>query len=198
LQQKLKNVKNDLKGWGANLKGRDIKRKKEINRELEELEKLEEDQPLSAFQMKRRTQIQQELLSILDKEEKYWQQRSREKWLLQGDINTSFFHRISNGCKRKRTIFSMSDGENTIQGTNDLLNHATDFYKNLFGPAVDSGIRLEEQIWNTDEIINPEEREIMDRTFSEEEIKIAIDLMESNKAAGQMEFLLNFTKCVGR
>jgi hypothetical protein len=78
----------------------------------------------------------------------------------------------------------MSDGENIIHGTNDLLNHATDFYKNLFGPAIDSGIRLEEQIWNTDEIINPEEREIMDRTFSEEEIKNAIDLMESNKAAG--------------
>jgi hypothetical protein len=28
LQHKLKNVKKDLKGWGANLKGRDIKRKK--------------------------------------------------------------------------------------------------------------------------------------------------------------------------
>jgi hypothetical protein len=30
-----------LKGWGANLKGRDIKRKKEINSELEEIERLE-------------------------------------------------------------------------------------------------------------------------------------------------------------
>jgi hypothetical protein len=48
IQLKLKNIKNDLKGWGANLRGRDIKRKKDIGRELEDLERLEEDQPLSA------------------------------------------------------------------------------------------------------------------------------------------------------
>jgi hypothetical protein len=64
------------------------------------------------------------------------------------------------------------------------LKHATAFYKDLFGPAVDSGIRLENQIWDVDEIICAEEREIMDRTFSETEIKNAIDLMENNKAAG--------------
>jgi hypothetical protein len=60
----------------------DIKRKEEIKRELEELERLEEDQSLSSTQIGRRAQIQHELLSIIEKEEKYWQQRSREKWLL--------------------------------------------------------------------------------------------------------------------
>jgi hypothetical protein len=145
---------------------------------------MEEYQSLSATQIRRRAQMQQELLSIIDKEEKYWQHRSREKWVLQGDSNTSFFHRISNGCKRKRTIFSMSDGDSVIHGTDDLLNHAIVFYKDLFGPATDSGIRLENQIWGADEKISVEEREIMDRTFSEAEIKNAIDQMESNKAAG--------------
>jgi hypothetical protein len=184
IQLKLKNVKNDLKGWGANLRGRDIKRKKEIGSELEALELLEENHPLDASQIRRRAHIQKELLSIIDREETYWHQRSREKWLLQGDSNTSFFHRISNGCKRKRTIFSLKDGGNIIHGTSDLLDHATAFYKNLFGPAIDSGIRLEDNIWSAEEKINDLDREAMDRPFSEEEVKYTIDQMENNKAAG--------------
>jgi hypothetical protein len=46
IQLKLKNVKNDLKGWGANLRGRDIKGNKEIGCELEALELQEENHPL--------------------------------------------------------------------------------------------------------------------------------------------------------
>jgi hypothetical protein len=91
---------------GANLRGRDIKRKKEIDREMEALELQEEDHPLNTAQIRRRAQIQKELLSIIDREETYWRQISREKWLLQSDINTSFFHRISYGCKRKK-LFSL-------------------------------------------------------------------------------------------
>jgi hypothetical protein len=31
---KLKNIKKDLKGWGSNLRGQDIKKKKELSQEL--------------------------------------------------------------------------------------------------------------------------------------------------------------------
>jgi protocatechuate 3,4-dioxygenase beta subunit len=77
----------------------------------------------------------------------------------------------------------MKDGDNVIQGTSDLLNHATAFYKNLFGPATDSGIRLNSHIWFDDEKVSAEEKDILERVFSEEEIKNKIDHMENNKAA---------------
>jgi hypothetical protein len=58
-----------LKGWGANLRGVDIKKKRDISMELEELENIEENRNLSPDQRKRRILIQQELLKILDNEE---------------------------------------------------------------------------------------------------------------------------------
>jgi hypothetical protein len=184
---------------GANLRGRDIKRKKEIDREMEALELQEEDHPLNTAQIRRRAQIQKELLSIIDREETYWRQISREKWLLQGDSNTSFFHIISNGCKRKRTIFSLKDGENIIQGTPDLLNHATAFYKDLFGPAIDSGIRLDNNIWSREEKMDDLDREVMDREFSEEEIKKALLIRwKITKQLVLMALLQNFMKSAGR
>jgi hypothetical protein len=82
LQRKLKNVKNALKGWGSNLRGADLKKKKDISTELKELEEIEENGILSPDQRKRKIMLQQELLKILDNEECFWRQRSREKWLL--------------------------------------------------------------------------------------------------------------------
>jgi hypothetical protein len=57
-----------------------------------------------------------------------------------------------------------------IQGTPDLLSHATAFYKKLFGLATDTGIRLDNDICSAEEKINEVERKVMDMEFSEEEI----------------------------
>jgi hypothetical protein len=62
LQKKLKNVKKCLKGWGANLRGIDIKKKeKDISLELKELEEIVENGNLSPHQRKRKILIQREL-----------------------------------------------------------------------------------------------------------------------------------------
>jgi hypothetical protein len=47
MQIKLKKTKNDLKGWGANIRGRDKKHKQELHMELATLEDLEEQGNIS-------------------------------------------------------------------------------------------------------------------------------------------------------
>jgi hypothetical protein len=71
---KLKNLKKTLKGWGANIRGRDIKRKKELNQELADLEAIEETMILS-FDQKKKSKIQEELMLIYENEEAFWSQR---------------------------------------------------------------------------------------------------------------------------
>src|SRR3954469_10368710 len=102
---------------------------------------------LNAEQLKQKSIIQKELLEVYENEERFWQQRSRDNWLLKGDNNTEYFHMIANGVRRKKMIFSMKDGENEIQGTHDLLLHATNYYKNLFGPAGGFSVRLSDDNW---------------------------------------------------
>jgi hypothetical protein len=53
--------------------------------------------------------------------------------MLKGDNNTDCFHKVANGKKRKQTIFSLNDGDKRIVGDDDLLKHATKYYKKLFG-----------------------------------------------------------------
>jgi hypothetical protein len=70
-QQKLKNLMKFLKGWGANIRGRDIKKKKELTQELVDLEVAEEIMNLSFEQAKRKCIVQEELLLIYEKEEDF-------------------------------------------------------------------------------------------------------------------------------
>jgi hypothetical protein len=65
---------------------------------------MEEESCLSLEMFVRKSQIFVELQNLLVGEELQWIQKSHEKWLLCGDQNTSYFHRVCNGRKRKNTV----------------------------------------------------------------------------------------------
>jgi hypothetical protein len=105
-----------LKGWGFNISGNRKKRTKEIQEELDSMELLEEQGALSDLQVKKKIEMMVEFLRLMEEEELYWYRRCYETWLLKGDNNSEFFHRIANGSKRRQTIFSLQDGDVLVQG----------------------------------------------------------------------------------
>ena len=148
------------------------------------MEGLEETNPLSEFQLKKRCDLQVELLKILEDEELYWFKRSHETWLLKGDNNTEFFNRVANGKKRNKTIFSLSDGDNLIKGNENLLKYAIEYYKSLFGPGDGDAFQIDSDLWSPDCCVSPQENLDLTRPFEEEEVKFALFQMEKNKVAG--------------
>jgi hypothetical protein len=80
----------------------------------------------------------------------------------------------------------------TVQGTPDLLAHATSFYKDLFGPQQMSQARLSDDVWSDSECLNDADRRELDLPFSDEVVKDVIDQMEKNKAAGPDGFPIEF------
>jgi hypothetical protein len=132
---KTNRVKFFLKGWGLSLRGHNKRYRRILQEELMTLEELEEKGALPAQLLERKTFIQAEILRSAVEEELYWHKRSNSTWLLKGDNNTDYFHRIANGKKRKNAIFSLQHGEITIEGEKEILVHATNYYKDLFGPS---------------------------------------------------------------
>ena len=92
-----------------------------LREELEHLEYLEETDVLSPELYSRKVEILVELNNLLIEEEMAWLQISHENWLLKGDRNTEYFHRIVNGRRRRNTIFSLSYGDTVIEGAKNLL-----------------------------------------------------------------------------
>jgi hypothetical protein len=64
-----------------------------------------------------RSKVQVELYNLNVEEENYRYQRAHEKWLLEGDQNTDYFHMISNCRKRKDHVQSMEDNGVLIKET---------------------------------------------------------------------------------
>jgi hypothetical protein len=131
-------------------------------------------------------------LDLLDQEETYWHNRCHEEWLLKGDNNTKYFHRIANGRKRKNTVISLEHDGNIIKGDENLLKQATDYYTNLFGLGEDHEIHIDNNLWAELDQVSEEDNRLLCEPFSESEIKLALFQMEKNKAAGLDKIPIEF------
>lgn len=61
--------------------------------------------------MVRRGNCNAELLDMYGDEEEFWHRRVGENWLLKGDNNTEYFHRIAAGRRRKNIIYTLNKDE---------------------------------------------------------------------------------------
>lgn len=119
-----------------------------------------------------------------------------------GDNITSFSHKCANGRKRKNNIVVLEKDGLVIEGNENLLQHATEYYAELFGPPVEYDVHMDPGIWENIVCVSETDNAFLCRPFSENEIKEALWQMESNKAAGPdkipIEFYQscwNFVKC---
>ena len=60
-------------------------------------------------------------------------------------------------------MHSLNVGDTIIEGTDNLLAHATDFYKNLFGPAPGNLFKMEQDSWGVEEKLSEEDNNILEQ-----------------------------------
>jgi hypothetical protein len=65
-----------------------------------------------------------------------------------------------------------------------MSKHVVEFYKTLFGIEDRVNIKMEENFWNADELVTPEENEMLEASFIKAEIKQAIDSAYADGALG--------------
>ena len=107
-------------------------------------------------------------------------------------ITLSFFIELLMVEREKNTILSFKKGDEVVEGDSNLLAHATEYYKILFGPEQGYSFPLAPDLWDENELVQEYENEILTQPFSEEEIKEALFQMEKNKAAGPDSIPIEF------
>lgn len=98
--------------------------------------------------------------------------------------DTSYYHNIANGHKRKNTIHSLKMGGEVIEGNENLIAHATEFYKELFGPGHGNIFHLDPETWSQEEKLSDADNDTLCRDFTEAEVKDALFDMAANRAPG--------------
>ena len=108
------------------------------------------------MEWRHRFALEEKLVKLYEVEEIYWQKRGGEKWILQGDSNSSFFHKCANGRKRKKAIFSLEDRDKVLTEKEELKKHISDYYKVLFGREEEINMHLDENFWEQSQRMSEE------------------------------------------
>jgi hypothetical protein len=194
-QSQCQELRRFLKGWGANLKGQFRRDREAHTNTILRLDNRNEVLVLNNSEWRERYAAEKELVGLFAAEEAYWRQRGGEKWILEGDANTSFFHSIVNGRTRKKMILSIDDGERNLTDEGEIREHIQKFYKELFGSVPDPEIHLGVDLWEEERRVSIEDNNMLLMPFSEQEIEDTIKDLKTNSASGPDGFSVAFYKC---
>eukprot|EP00268_Persea_americana_P057790 TRINITY_DN69426_c0_g1_i1.p1 TRINITY_DN69426_c0_g1~~TRINITY_DN69426_c0_g1_i1.p1 ORF type:complete len:137 (-),score=31.04 TRINITY_DN69426_c0_g1_i1:248-658(-) len=130
--------------------------KASILEEIQAIDKKEEMGQMSSEEFMRRLILKEDFQQKSMEEEIKWRQRSRCKWLTEGDKNTIFFHGFA-FARRRRTKLSLVDGEKRLEGKDEIVKHIEDYFGSLYSqevlerPSLDnmefSKLKKEEALW---------------------------------------------------
>ncbi|KAB2630796.1 hypothetical protein D8674_008315 [Pyrus ussuriensis x Pyrus communis] len=128
-------------------------------------------------------EISRQIDELRLQEESYWCQRSRVKWLREGDANTQFFHSSTLQRRRRNKIVKLRDENgNWVENPSQVRHLVDNHFSSVFSSAGDRN-------WGSLlDCINPsvstEMNEALTAPVTEEEIKEAAGNMGGLKAPG--------------
>ncbi|CAN1182980.1 hypothetical protein LINPERHAP2_LOCUS36270 [Linum perenne] len=121
-----------LRRWNKNVFGDVFQRKKDLIKRLEDIEQRVDDDP-DVREKAEENQIRLELEKTLWDEELIWIHKARNKWVLEGDRNTKYYH---NAAMRRRAFNKVSRikdaGGNWIDDDEQILDIAKNYFGDLF------------------------------------------------------------------
>ncbi|PNX92648.1 hypothetical protein L195_g015788 [Trifolium pratense] len=131
--QNLSNVQNDLKRWKFQTFEQVLRKKKEIMARIEGIQRSIQSATNSRGRWRLEYKLQSELRDILRKEELMWFQRSRAKWLADGDRNTRYYHLKTINRRRRNNILMLKNADGQwIEEVAQLQRMVNEFYQHLF------------------------------------------------------------------
>jgi hypothetical protein len=104
-----------------------------LSSSIDDLEAIAEVRPLTAQEIKLKSQYNMKLAGLLREEELKWYQRSKPQFLLERDSNTRYFHSVANARHRKKLIHSLVQDEGAIESHEQLKSFIKSYYEGLFG-----------------------------------------------------------------
>jgi exonuclease III len=189
LAKKMKALKWELKRWNEEEFGDVRDKNKASSEELKALDSIEEERPLTEEEKERKRQISRELEVSLLQEEISWRQKSRIRWLKEGDKCTKFFHQVANANRRNNSIESLVVNGTPSSDPSIVSNHIVNFYESLFTEPLGWRPRLDNLEF--DKLSNSEALSL-EEPFEEREVWEVIKGMDGDKAPGPDGFSMAF------
>ncbi|KAL6220268.1 hypothetical protein ACLB2K_008024 [Fragaria x ananassa] len=180
--QKLKALKLCLKHWNLSVFGN-------VHKNLEDAcSKLSDIQLAIASSGDSESLIEEVVakdvvLEASHKQESFWKDRARVKWLTEGDKCTAFFHAYARNKSARTRINYLQDGEALLTDSQDIVDHVVNFYQSLYSAdTTSSGIK--DICASIPSLVSREESSMLVSTPTPEEIHDAVFSMDPSSSPG--------------
>jgi hypothetical protein len=179
LKGNLQEVLTKLHQWGMTNYGNVPKEIKAIQ---DKLKTMRASTP-SKEQLNHIKQLEAKLDSLNQKEEQWWAQRAKIKWLQQGDKNSKFFHFKATQRQRKNKInfITNSQGINLTQNK-DIQGIFLNYFIDMFTSS--NPINMQESLQVVAGRVHPQMHNYLNKDFTAAEISHAVHQLKSNVAPG--------------
>nr|KAJ0187389.1 hypothetical protein LSAT_V11C900461260 [Lactuca sativa] len=135
---KLKNLKEHIKIWRKEVIGRSKKELDELTTQINDIDLLAEKGLINNEMLKARQNAQQKIIEIESERIKDLKQKSRVKWALEGDENTTFFHGLINKHKRSQRINDIKENGFWITDPVDIKERVLKHFADRFAEPIRS------------------------------------------------------------
>lgn len=116
-----------------------------------------------------------------------------EKWTLEGDVNTTFFHLVVNGRRRKKLILCIENEGVNVTDPKQIQKTIYEYYKKLCKQP-ERNVILGGGAWQQSGRLTLEDNEWLTRPFIEEEVRKCVFDMKENTTLGPDGFGVTFYK----
>ncbi|PNX99941.1 cysteine-rich receptor-like protein kinase, partial [Trifolium pratense] len=190
LKEKLKRLKEALKLWNKDVFGfKDLSidnTVKELN-EVEDLIAKGDVDPLTLNSKEMVTKFWEQIRS----KESLLIQKSRTKWIQEGDANSRFFHSSIKGRRRRNQIVKIKKEAVWLEGVEAIKQETKDHFSKHLSEEWSSRPFLQGINFKS---LSNEDNDLLLAPFDESEVKDTIWSCDGNKSPGPDGFNLNFFK----
>jgi hypothetical protein len=191
LKDRLKDLKNKIKGWNVEMFGRADETKKVLIEKILDLDVHSEGAGISNVEVEERKKLFVELWSLLKNIDAMAFQRSRAKWLKEGDSNSKYFHSCINARKKSNNIIALRTPNGWVEGPSQVRAAVVSFFRDHFGNEEWCRPTLDGVTFPT---LSVQDADFLEATFSIGEIEVAVNNSDGLKCPGPDGFNFAFIK----
>eukprot|EP00253_Pinus_taeda_P022996 PITA_22996 len=171
IELKLKEIKGKIKKWNKEEFGNIMEEKQKLEKEMEDIQQRIILEGRDEERSKEEGRIINQLEERRKQEEIMWRQKSRIKWLREGEMNTKFFHQAMIQNRQRNRIFSIKNAEGEREARGEAIEHICKEIPRL--------------------ITNEQNKALM-RAATMEEVEEVVMNMKKGKAPGPDGFTVEF------
>jgi hypothetical protein len=173
-QAKVRYFHRLTRGWVGNVIVELNKHKQSVAVEYNCLDMEAESRTLDEDEKSRMQELARELEKLWALEEIKARQRSRDRDILEGDRNTSYFHVVANQRFRKKRIDCLMGANGVVHENSKILEIAASFCKELFKKKSRGNFSLSARFWYEADKVSTGDSAELEALFSELEIRNAM------------------------